>query len=73
VGGCGNPDAALWMKRRSPSTPCRPAVSPIGEDDDGPGRAAAPKLRDTDQRFCSRLLSAGVTRTNALEAVVIWG
>ncbi len=32
-----------------------------------------PKLRDTDERFCSRLFGAGVTRTHALEALVISG
>jgi putative transposase len=32
-----------------------------------------PKLRDTDTAFCSRLFGAGVTRTNALEALVISG
>jgi putative transposase len=32
-----------------------------------------PKLRGTDQVFCSRLFGAGVTRTNALESLVIAG
>jgi putative transposase len=32
-----------------------------------------PKLRGTDQAFCSRLFGAGVTRTNALEWLVISG
>ena len=32
-----------------------------------------PKLRGTDQVFCSRLFGAGVTRTNALESLVISG
>jgi putative transposase len=32
-----------------------------------------PKLRGTDQAFCSRLFGAGVTRTNALESLVISG
>ena len=32
-----------------------------------------PKLRGTDQTFCSRLFGAGVTRTNALESLVIAG
>jgi transposase-like protein len=32
-----------------------------------------PKLRGTDQAFCSRLFGAGVTRTNALESLVIYG
>jgi putative transposase len=32
-----------------------------------------PKLRGTDQAFCSRLFGAGVTRTNALESPVISG
>jgi transposase-like protein len=44
-----------------------------GEDDDGPVELQRPKLRDTDQRFCSRLFGDGVTRTNALEALVISG
>jgi putative transposase len=32
-----------------------------------------PKLRGTDEAFCSRLFGAGVTRTNALEVLVISG
>jgi putative transposase len=32
-----------------------------------------PKLGGTDQAFCSRLFGAGVTRTNALESLVISG
>jgi hypothetical protein len=32
-----------------------------------------PKLRATDQAFCSRLFGAGVARTNALESLVISG
>jgi putative transposase len=32
-----------------------------------------PKLRGTDQAFCSRLFGTGVTRTNALESLVIAG
>jgi transposase-like protein len=32
-----------------------------------------PKLRGTDQGFCSRLFGAGVTRTKALESLVISG
>jgi putative transposase len=32
-----------------------------------------PKLPGTDQAFCSRLFGAGVTRTNALESLVISG
>jgi putative transposase len=32
-----------------------------------------PKLRGTDQAFCSRLSEAGITRTNALESLVISG
>jgi putative transposase len=32
-----------------------------------------PKLRGTDQAFCSRLFGAGITRTNALESLVISG
>ena len=39
----------------------------------GPVELQRPKLRDTDERFCSRLFGAGVTRTNALEALVISG
>jgi transposase-like protein len=32
-----------------------------------------PKLRATDEAFCSRLFGTGVTRTNALESLVISG
>jgi putative transposase len=39
----------------------------------GPVELQRPKLRGTDQAFCSRLLGAGVTRTNALESLVISG
>ena len=39
----------------------------------GPVELRRPKLRDTDERFCSRLFGEGVTRTNALEALVISG
>jgi hypothetical protein len=39
----------------------------------GPVELQHPKLRATDQAFCSRLLGAGVTRTNALESLVISG
>jgi putative transposase len=39
----------------------------------GPLTLERPKLRGTDQRFASALLGAQVTRTNALEALVIAG
>jgi putative transposase len=39
----------------------------------GPVELQRPKLRDTDQAFCSHLFGSGVTRTNALEALVISG
>jgi putative transposase len=39
----------------------------------GPVTLERPKLRGTDQRFASQLLGAQVTRTNALEALVITG
>lgn len=34
---------------------------------------ARPKTRGTDEAFASRLLGSGVTRTNALESLVIGG
>lgn len=37
----------------------------------GPVELRRPKLRETDERFCSQLFGLGVTRTNALEALVI--
>jgi transposase-like protein len=37
----------------------------------GPITLERPKLRDTDEAFASRLLGAGVCRTNALESLVI--
>lgn len=37
----------------------------------GPIELCRPKLRGTDERFCSQLFGLGVTRTNALEALVI--
>src|SRR5919202_6343176 len=39
----------------------------------GPVTVARPKLRVTDERFVSRLFGAGVTKTNALETLVIAG
>jgi putative transposase len=39
----------------------------------GPVTLERPKLRGTDQRFASQLLGTHVTRTNALEALVIAG
>jgi putative transposase len=39
----------------------------------GPVDLQRPKLRGSDQAFCSRLFGAGVTRTNALESLVISG
>lgn len=39
----------------------------------GPVSLMRPKLRGTDERFASRLLGVGVTRTNALESLVIAG
>jgi putative transposase len=39
----------------------------------GPVELQRPKLRGTDQKFASRLFGAGVTRTNALESLVISG
>ena len=37
----------------------------------GPVELARPKLRDTDERFCSQLFGRAVTRTSALDALVI--
>lgn len=39
----------------------------------GPVTVERPKLRGTEERFASRLLGIGVTRTNALESLVIAG
>jgi putative transposase len=39
----------------------------------GPVELQRPKLRGTDERFASALFGTGVTRTNALEALVISG
>jgi transposase-like protein len=39
----------------------------------GPVQLERPKLRGTDERFASRLLGKHVTRTNALESLVIAG
>jgi putative transposase len=39
----------------------------------GPVELQRPKLRGADEAFCSRLFGAGVTRTNALESLVISG
>ena len=37
----------------------------------GPVELSRPKLRDTDEKFCSQLFGLGVTRSNALEALVV--
>jgi transposase-like protein len=39
----------------------------------GPVTVARPKLRGTDDKFVSRLFGTGVTKTNALETLVIAG
>lgn len=39
----------------------------------GPVTVARPKLRGTTEKFASRLFGAGVTKTNALESLVIAG
>jgi transposase-like protein len=39
----------------------------------GPVTVQRPKLRDTTERFASQLFGTGVTKTNALEALVIAG
>jgi len=39
----------------------------------GPVTVQRPKLRGTTEKFASRLFGAGVTRTNALESLVIAG
>src|SRR5215216_5966558 len=39
----------------------------------GPVTVHRPKLRGTSERFCSRLFGTGVTKTNALESLVIAG
>jgi transposase-like protein len=39
----------------------------------GPVELPRPKLRGNDEALCSRLFGAGVTRTNALESLVISG
>ena len=39
----------------------------------GPVTLARPKLRGTSERFASRLLGTGVTKTHALESLVIAG
>ena len=39
----------------------------------GPVTLARPKLRGTTERFASQLFGTGVTRTNALESLVIAG
>ena len=37
----------------------------------GPVEVSRPKLRGTDEKFCSQLFGVGVARTNALEALVV--
>ncbi|MGA8016038.1 MAG: IS256 family transposase [Candidatus Dormiibacterota bacterium] len=37
----------------------------------GPVELSRPKLRGTDEKFCSQLFGTGVTRTHALEALVV--
>jgi transposase-like protein len=71
-------DAFLGRRRYEPRTEDCPAGSRNGWQ---PPRAVRttmgavelqrPKLRDTDERFCSQLFGLGVTRTAALEALVV--
>ena len=39
----------------------------------GPVTLQRPKVRGTDEKFTSKLFGTGVTRTNALESLVIAG
>jgi transposase-like protein len=71
-------DAFLGRRRYEPRTEDSPLGSRNGWQ---PPRAVRttmgavelqrPKLRDTDERFCSQLFGLGVTRTHALEALVV--
>jgi putative transposase len=57
------PDAAAGMRN---------GYAPVTvKTTSGPVTLARPKLRGTSERFASQLLGAGVTKTNALEALVI--
>ncbi|MDP9388757.1 MAG: hypothetical protein M3Q48_12795 [Actinomycetota bacterium] len=49
------------------------AATSAGTTTMGPDELQRPKLRDTDEAFCSRLFGTGVTRTNALASLVISG
>lgn len=49
------------------------AATSAGTTTMGPDELQRPKLRDTDEAFCSRLFGTGVTRANALASLVISG
>jgi transposase-like protein len=54
---------AGYRNGHQPPATIRTTMGPIG--------IQRPKLRGSDERFCSQLFGTGVTRTNALEALVI--
>jgi transposase-like protein len=71
-------DAFLGRRRYEPRTDEHPAGHRNGwqppaavKTTMGPVELQRPKLRGTDARFCSQLFGVGVTRTNALEALVV--
>ena len=71
-------DAFLGRRRYEPRTEEHPAGHRNGwqppaavKTTMGPVELQRPKLRGTDEKFCSQLFGVGVTRTNALEALVI--
>ena len=59
------PDGPGSRNGVQPPTPVKTTMGPV--------ELQRPKLRDTDEAFCSRLFGVGVTRTNALESLVISG
>jgi putative transposase len=59
------PDADREYRKRPPAVTVKTTSGPVTLE--------RPKLRGTDQRFASTLLDAHVTRTDALEALVIAG
>ena len=61
-------------KAEEPKAGSRNGYSPLTiKTTSGPVTLARPKLRGTTQAFASRLLGQGVTRTNAIESLIIAG
>ena len=62
-----------WRMSPMPARGCATAMPTTVKTTAGPITLQRPKLRNTTERFASQLFGTGVTKTNALEALVIAG